>query len=144
MSEFVNVETASLEGRALDWAVAIVEGWQPDRPQDGQLKSNGLVILVGTHKPDSTKRFSYSPSTSWICGGPLIDKYQPCLIPEAHDGMEGTECSQRWMANIYYNGGEEYTTSYCDTALVAVCRAVVATEFGDTVSVPAALLEVAP
>lgn len=138
MSEFVNVETSSLEGRALDWAVAIVEGWQPDRPADGQLKSNGLVILVGTHKPDSTKRFSYSPSTSWVCGGPLIEKFAIGLQSYSTE-LGGPP--EYWVAASWEEG-----TPMLDgpTPLVAACRTIVAHKLGATISVPAALREVKP
>lgn len=138
MSDFIEVETANLEGRALDWAVAIVEGWKPDRPTDGQLESNGFVILVGSHKPDSTKRFSYSPSTSWINGGSLIEKFSIGLKPYSTEIGGAVEY---WVAESWEEG-----TPMLDgpTPLVAACRTVVAHNLGMTVSVPAALLEATP
>ncbi len=61
--------------------------------------------------------------------------YQVALNPEAHNGAEGTETSERWIANIYYCG-DQYTTEPARNELVALCRAVVVTKFGDWVSVP--------
>ncbi|KQT57586.1 hypothetical protein ASG54_12905 [Aureimonas sp. Leaf460] len=87
-----------------------------------------------------TSCYDYCPDADWKEGGPLIAHYQVALIPEAHDGMEGTEMSERWYANVYYAGGEEYTTEHCETPLVAACQAIVATKFGDTVLVPRELV----
>lgn len=134
MTEFVNVETANLEGRALDWAVAIVEGWQPDRPQDGQLKKDGIFILAGTHKPDRTQRYSYSPSTNWFNGGPLIEKF---AIGLQSYSTEIGGSPEYWVAASWEEG-----TPMLDgpTPLIAACRTIVAHKLGDTVSVPAELL----
>jgi hypothetical protein len=60
------------------------------------------------------------------------------VYPEAHNGAEGTETSERWIANIYYCG-DQYTTEPARNELVALCRAVVVTKFGDWVSVPVEL-----
>lgn len=136
MSVLVDVKTAELEGKALDWAVAIAEGWQPDRPAEGQLKKDGLIILVGTHKPESMKRFSYSPSTSWISGGPLIEKYMASIILEGSNWWAGFQAITQSMFGMGFDG-EEATGP---TPLIAACRAIVASKLGDTVSVPAELL----
>lgn len=143
MSEFVNVETANLEGRALDWAVAIAEGWAPDRPQDGQLKKNGIIALAGHHKPDGTKRYSFSPSTSWICGGPLIDKYHFDFTFERLGLVYAYPCDEAGKQVIHiYN--DDHRARYGDTHLIAMCRALVHWKLGEVVNVPAALLEVTP
>lgn len=138
---FVEVKTSELIGEALNWAVAKAQGWvnyPDDSIEQGSLWHTDPARLVfGTTHRVAT----YKPSTSWAQCGPLILEYQPALIPEAHDGAEGTEYSEKWYANIYYNGGDEYTTEPCLTPLIAACRAIVATVFGDTVSVPAELIQ---
>lgn len=133
MRNMIEVKTAELEGVALDWAVALAAGWASAR----------LIPIITPSKTyyevHAPSGLELRPSTDWCQGGPLIAKYQVALIPEAHDGHEGTEMSERWKADVYYAGGEQYTTDHCDTALIAACRAIVATKFGDAVCIPAEL-----
>nr|WP_294974929.1 phage protein NinX family protein [uncultured Pseudomonas sp.] len=130
MSEFVEVKTADLSGVALDWAVAQAAGWVSARMVAIMVPSKTYYEI---HAPSGLE---LRPSTDWCQCGPLIAKYQVALVPEAHDGHEGTEMSERWYADIYYGGGQRYTTEHCDTALIAGCRAIVASAFGDTVKIP--------
>lgn len=132
MTDLIEVNTADLTGAALDWVVAQVEAV----PVAIAAPHYGTDWRV--YKPDFGGK--YSPSTDWAVGGPLIARFQVALIPEAHDGMKGTEMSERWYADVYYDGGEQYTTEHCDTVLIAACRAIVATKFGDSVQVPKELL----
>lgn len=71
----------------------------------------------------------------------LITQYQIALIPESHDGWVGTELSERWYANIYFEGGNEFTTGMCETPLIAACRAIVGMKFGDEIEIPKELLK---
>lgn len=132
MTDLIEVKTADLTGAALDWVVAQVEAV----PVAIAAPHYGTDWRV--YKPDFGGK--YSPSTDWAIGGPLIAKFQVALIPEAHGGMEGTEMSEHWYADVYYDGGEQYTTEHCDTVLIAACRAIVATKFGDSVQVPKELM----
>ena len=129
--EMIEVKTAELIGPALDWATAKASETKIDDSRGKELR---IDIAPGFQSP-------WIPSVNWYQGGPLIVQYQVAIIPEAHDGLEGTEMSERWYANVYFNAGEEYTTEHCDTALIAACRAVVGTVFGDTVSVPKELMQ---
>ncbi len=139
MTDLIEVKTADLSGEALGWAVGKAEGLDVFLEPPGY---NGVPWRVFARYRgeaiEHTKRFN--PWEDWAVGGPLIEKYQVALVPEAHDGMEGTERSERWFADVYYSGGEQYTTEHCDTALIAACQAIVATEFGDTVQVPKDLI----
>ena len=78
MSDFVEVKTAELVGSALDWAVAMADGWKADRPQDGQVRKNGVYRLVGSRQERSplSPDWHYAPSTDWSHGGPQRDKYK--------------------------------------------------------------------
>lgn len=137
----VTIKINDLIGRALDWAVdAAVTG----EPLEVHQRKSGSGELMFFHKGVPFPRGPAPYSTSWAHGGPLIDKYGVAVIPEAHDGNEGTEMSERFYADVYYNGGDQYTTENCDTALIAVCRAAVVTVYGDEVQVPAELVEVSP
>lgn len=123
------VKTSELIGPALDWVVAQAIGNPAHMQEDG----DGTVV----HGYSAV----WSPSTDWSQGGPLIEKYQVATIPEAHDGRTGTECSEKWYAVIYYDGGEQYTAERCDSPLIAACRAIVAAKLGDQVDVPDELMQ---
>jgi hypothetical protein len=134
MNDMIEVKTADLIGPALDWAVAKAAGWVSARIVEIMTPSKTYYEI---HAPSGLE---LRPSTDWCQCGPLVAKYQVALVPEAHDGREGTEMSERWYADVYYGGGQQYTTEHCDTALIAACRAIVATEFGDAVQVPKELM----
>ena len=129
----MKVKTAELSGRALDWAVAIAEGYHPDRPQDGQLKRNNRYIVVGdksVHRP-----YWYLPSTDWTFCGPLIEQFKVGI----------SEFGDSWMASIMADDEDIdlYKVLECgDTPMVAICRAVVASKLGDEVDIPDELMEV--
>lgn len=130
---FVRVDLNELDGPALDWAVA---------------QAAGILVQVDTHHPQHVTMVCkvcphglvpFRPSGDWSDAGPLIRQFQVALTPESHYGAEGTEMSERWIANIYYDGGDQYTTDPARDELVAACRAIVATKFGDTLNIPAEL-----
>ena len=135
MTELIEVKTADLAGEALGWAVATTEGLNPrlEPPQYG----NPWRVFCDTTFGNSKR---YKPWEDWAVGGPLIVRYQVSIIPVPHRGAEGEEISDLWYADVYYKGGNQYTTEDCSTALVAACQAVVATKFGDTFQVPKELL----
>jgi len=138
MTDLIEVKTADLAGEALGWAVGKAEDLDVflASPQYGNHWR--VFARYQATATEHTKR--YNPWEDWALGGPLAVKYQVSLIPEAHEGPEGTEMSERWRAGVYYKAGEHYGTDYCGTALIAACQAVVATEFGDTVQVPKELM----
>ena len=129
MSGMVEVKTAELIGAALDWAVAMVEGCEADRPQDGQIRKGDVCMLVGPFRLiglDADK--FYSPSTNWAQGGPLIEQFGLDLWK--HEGK-------------FYAFHTRQHNKYCaDTVLVAACLAIVAAKLGDVVQVPAELVGV--
>lgn len=135
MTDLIEVKTCDLQDEALGWAVGKAEGLDVYLEPPGY---NGVPWRVFTrHRGEAIEHIKrYNPWEDWALGGPLAVKYQVALIPEAHEGPEGTEMSERWRASVYYKAGEHYGTDYCGTALIAVCQAMVATEFGDTVQVP--------
>ncbi|MEG0241270.1 MAG: phage protein NinX family protein [Pseudomonas sp.] len=146
MNKMIEVKTADLIGLALDWATGVADGRELELP--GAFKGRTSVVWCDPfvirregHPEfhDKTRR-KWEPSTNGGQSMELIIKYQIAIISEAHDGLEGTEMSDRWYADVYYGGGQQYTTEHCNTALVAACRAIVGTVFGDTVSVPAELI----
>lgn len=75
----------------------------------------------------------FCATRSWEDIGPVIKDLQIALIPEAHEGRLGTEDSEMWGANVYYSGGEEFTTRYVQrpelAASIAALVALSGTEF---------------
>ena len=123
------IETAELQGAALDWAVAQVVG---DRVQ---ILDGGRVHHVDSHGHVESR---YQPSTNWSQAGRLMDTHikrmGDCGEPVAGwDAIpEGKQCFA-----IAHNG--EFATG--PTTRVAACRAVVLANLGGTIEVPASLVK---
>lgn len=130
MSEFVEVKTADLFGAALDWAVAQVENPEGFVMRDATDDMGCWIIGIAddANDPQSWLKSSYSPSTDWSQGGPLIDEY-----------MIGFGVySDAYFAVVGLN--ERSGAENGPTHLIAACRAIVASVLGETVSVPKELL----
>jgi hypothetical protein len=119
MSEFADVKTADLEGAALDWAVAQVEGISVTLA--GPAYGNGWRVRKIAYPSGK-----YSPSADWGQGGPLIDKHDVDI-----DG-EGSYC-EAW---IWMDSSAKFLKAWGDTRLIASCRVIVESALGDTVQVP--------
>ena len=107
---------ASLEGAALDWAVA--KCLPDDTVRIYFEEETGEKLFL-----DDWEVPEFSPSTDWAQGGPIIER---CCI------------------NVYYDGGGYWcaTTDSGDpprfgpTPLIAAMRCYVASEMGEEVEVP--------
>jgi hypothetical protein len=116
-------KTAELRGLSLRWAVASVT--QSEMPSPAQFKFWG----------------SFNPDINWLHGGPLIEKFKVALF--WHDkynhghGMFEADCSD----NFVYAGADD---AIGETALVAICRAIVMAKLGDEVEIPDELCETKP
>ncbi len=120
MSEFVEVKIQDLTGAALDWAVAKAEISPMEMPPKDRVWSKYCA--------------TYSPSTDWSQGGPLIEKYAVTLTPFAisFGGSPSYWLVQPWDQHCLPVDGP--------TPLIAACRAIAASVLGETVSVPRELL----
>lgn len=135
MTDLIEVRVSNLVGAALDWAVAQVEGIstimlspRKDEPPKPFALFGSLALSVG-----GEDQSSYTPSSCWHCGGPLIDKHNGGLHYEAHLAD----------ANFRYSSGPGRTGFWCygPTALIAFCRGLVKAKLGDTVQVPKELMQ---
>jgi len=119
----IKVKTSELTGAALDWAVAEAEGLMPSKNWTGMY---------------------YRPSTDWGVTGLLIEKYKITLywhpIYHYEDG-DSQPCWEAQPHDVLLVAPDEYDP-VGDTALIAACRAIVASKLGDTVEVPEQLVEV--
>jgi hypothetical protein len=146
MTEFVEVKTSEMAGVVLNWATfcAVYTGMQPTiRITESTTKQlfkgakpttfPRVVILsyVGAYGIDC----DWYPSSDWDCCGPLIDKYALTLTPYS---MEFNGPPHYWTADPW---DERALPADGPTALIAACRAIVASALGDTVSVPAELVK---
>ena len=117
----MNIETLSLSGKALDWAVAkcrgATEGWRQYGPFFWR---NEPCIRVDGHD------IGYSPSDLWMLGGPIIEHEKINLTAS----VEGN-----WIANI----SEDFDMLFIATGytpLIAAMRCYVRSKLGEYVEVP--------
>lgn len=114
MSQMIEVKTAELTGPALNYATAVADGFDFAKQFD-RIAFNG-----------------YCPSTDWEHGGPLIEKYGVAFLSE-----QNFDEPDAWVAVIR----DEEAVARGATHLIAACLAIVAAKLGDTVSVPAELVQ---
>ena len=108
------MKTSELTGAALDWAVAVCEGFTDYDPD--------TETMMPPRKGYGRVNFDeYSYSTDWAQGGPIIEREGVALY--LYGGNE-------WSAHM---GGKESTGP---TPLVAAMRCYVAGKLGDDVDVP--------
>jgi hypothetical protein len=111
----MGIKTSELTGTALDWAVAKCEAVKlHPMPQNG-------VMEIHFSQPNGGN--SFSPSTDWAQGGPIIEGY----------GIELALIANHWKAAIAFSGKE---VQRGPTPLIAAMRCYVASKLGDEVEVP--------
>lgn len=118
-----------LEDALLDAAVAKAEGIDVGVPPGwvGAI-ATALHMRVFPYGPPS-----YSPSSKWDQGGPIIERERICflcstmLLPEAEP--------QHWVAKRAADWHKD-TRGEGPTQLIAAMRAYVASKFGETVVLP--------
>ena len=123
----MKILTKDLIGPELDWAVAKCEG---------ELYPRGCVRLhygrLFTIDPGDSETSDawrkYDPSTDWAQGGQLRDKYDVGIEHGVPDGIP-----YAYLPGRYLDG------SRGETALIALCRAIVAAKLGEVVQIPTEL-----
>lgn len=127
MSQMKTVRTAELIGAALDWAVAKACNAFVALELGGRLMDMSDISQFGA-------RPTYSPSTDWSQGGPLIEKFKITV---------GSDWDGERLVSVWAYCGPAFEGWPVVTAqeyLVAACRAIVAANLGDEVQIPAELL----
>lgn len=120
------INTAELTGAALDWATA--EAIDAERIK---INSDGRTLTADL---GSELRCSWSPSSDWEECGPLIRKHHVMLESDMAEPMPEWICyAPTRMAT--------WVTGFGNSPQIAICRAIVAAELGDTVHVPTELVE---
>lgn len=136
----IEVKTADLIGKALDWAVGIADGRELELPSAVKGRK-GVVwcdpfVIKREGRPDfhDKTRRKWEPSTDWSHGGPLIEKHRIELRASG---------SENWWADKIMIRIDPSANDWCGfgpTPLVAACRAIVQGWSGDTISVPKELM----
>ncbi|MGF6282266.1 type IV secretory pathway VirJ component [Pseudomonas frederiksbergensis] len=127
----VEVPARGLSRAALDWAVAVAEGLKPALTPPNYGDGESLVYIVDTDP-------LYRPSTDWSQGGPLRDKYRVAVYEV--DGGNVAATLRGESPTFWIDEGSSDADATGRTALIAICRAIVVSKLGDTVSVPACLV----
>lgn len=160
MTDFVEVKTQDLSGAALDWAVAKVVGVEADYLLPFIIDENNQPVVVlnkAKWLEDEEPMAIWSPSTDWAQGGPLIESNQVFIEPP-HDVHRANYDEKTGKVRGCWQTYESWHATVSarvrtlppkieglpgrvgrgegETALIAACRAIVASHFGDTVSVP--------
>lgn len=146
----MKVETSTLIGTALDWAVAKCEGLNPNTDPEVRCK------YVGYSGFAEANGFGYSIkhySTDWAQGGPIIERENITLIRANSQYIKG-KCVPLWFAETDKWVGHNITTGYegeyfdpcfmideaggCygSTPLIAAMRAFVTKKFGAEIEIP--------
>ncbi len=114
----MKIKTSELTGAALDWAVAKCEGRgiEFDDPRDPWLTCDGIA---------DQPLHSYTPSTDWAQGGPIIEREWVDLHC-VNDSLWEAECPA--VGGLAMQNGP--------TPLIAAMRCYVASKLGDEVDVP--------
>lgn len=103
----------TLTGAPLDLAVAMTEGL------DAEIKGDGC------HAPEQMEYwdYTYSPSTNWAIGGPIIER-EHFLIKPSND---------QWQCSVIIprSGLFWATTGWGQTPLIAAMRCYVASRHGE-------------
>lgn len=128
----MEIKTSELEGSALDWVVAKIMGLNTSIIE---MPSGPYIGIKG--RTNDGFPTPCSPSTDWGRGGPLIDKY--AMLVE-HDSVPGETAECVACAAYAWKRDGSHACAFGGNALVAICRAVVWLELGDTVDVPEQLL----
>lgn len=119
----MKIKTCELSGKALDFAVALIEGATYSRDFDEP-------VIEWTEKFDTPLRF-YSPSTKWAQGGPLIEKHLIFVVRNSKN---------QWVSFVKL-AKYAMVGLTADTPLVAAMRCLVWVALGDEVEIPDELLE---
>lgn len=130
----MKIKTSELSGAALDWAVAKCSGLEVKRFADR------LYYVKG---PDGVCRDavggSYSPSTDWSQGGPIIERAEIELLKWGIDGWEAKDTNYQFLNTPQER--PEFSEGCGSTPLIAAMRCYVASKLGDEVEVPDELMK---
>jgi hypothetical protein len=120
------MRTSELSGAALDWAVALCEGWQPERVRDDRGEYWWFFKDSRGMNPKH-----YHPSSHWGIGGAIIEREEISVSREfASNRIEWAA----WTPAPIRDDAEAF--GYGESPLIAAMRCYVASKLGDDVELP--------
>ena len=136
MKDFVQVKTSELTGQALDWAVVCALNGKP------MLEKAFPAVKWGESFTDAVLDGRIKPTTDWGQCGVLIDEYDIAINGGMITKEEyGTHERTYYITLRKVENGRPMICANGETRLIGVCRAIVATELGETVMVPSILVK---
>lgn len=114
------MKTSELTGSALNWAVAMAEGWQHTTAQDNGRQYPWLAKDGKYQDPKN-----YRPSSNWMQGGAIIERERIAVFVEYPKDWCATDGNHRMAGK---------------TPLIAAMRCYVTSKLGDEVDVPKEIL----
>ena len=129
------MKTSELTGAALDWAVAIAQGFKPEQLYIEKWSNS---IYTRTFDDDGNPTgYMTGPdrlySRKWEAGGPIIEREKIGVQPDGHDGEYGW-VARKWHAKNHMKADRPCT--YGPTPLIAAMRCYCCSTLGDTVDIP--------
>ena len=128
------MKTSELIGPALDWAVAKCGELLPKIEASVSYPNNKHYRIYTKIRYDAygnARPVSYSPSTEWAQGGPIIEREALNIV-----GYDAHDADKLWEARRYAFDGTLLHNEYGPTPLVAAMRCYVASKLGDEVEIP--------
>lgn len=126
----MKIKTSELSGSNLDWAVAVAVGAHCQETGSSDLRTGKHWMVSGFR---AMRWDDWTPSTDWSQGGPMIERFDICVM---RCDVRGWVASESWF--------EPYESICVDasgpSALIAACRAIVAAKLGDEIDVPEGLV----
>lgn len=130
------MKTTELAGTALDWAVAKCEGFELTfEPDEKDFWINRTKDFQQYYPPFGYLKESFSPSTNWAQGGPIIER--ECInLTYRHPSFTGL-----WTAFNDEWDDDKNGVNCGDTPLIAAMRCYVAYKLGYEVDIPQELTQ---
>lgn len=140
----MKVETSKLQGKPLDYAVALSEGRSLYYYSDDTLLRDPWLTCTDGLFPDLPLN-AFSPSTDWEQGGKRIEENKLCVgwIERVDD--EGNVHEGHWFSDVgttAENANDIYFYITGDNPLVVAMQCYVVSKLGAEVEIPDELLEV--
>lgn len=130
----MKIKVSELTGPALDWAVAKCANVAVEVSKIHQYgKPTGETLLILPNSGCCMGNDTYSPSTDWSQGGPILDK--------GFIELNTTDLANNELWEGMLPGqGEGSTFAFGPTRLVAAMRCYAASILGDEVDIPEELI----
>jgi hypothetical protein len=127
----MKIKTSELTGAALDWAVAKAADYL------SRMGDHWMVTLPGVRVRMNFvpgPRCSFSPSTRWAQGGPIIEREGITVQTDPTDSLPDA-WSAYFRGELFSDDGSDYFMNG-PTPLIAAMRCFVASKLGDEVKIP--------